>query len=437
MSTKLRIFFSSPGDVAEERLLASRTVDRVHVEFAGLLEVEAIFWEHEPLRATASFQEQIPRPSESDIVVLIFWSRLGTRLPAHIVRDDGTSYASGTEFEFEDAVKGHRAHGSPDLLIYRKLAEPLAPLNKTVIERLAQKEALDAFFEKWFGAPDGPLSSAFHSFASPPEFEESLERHLRKLVQPRLQNGHARQAGPQSARPVWTKGSPFRGLDVFGAEHAELFFGRTVAVSEVLNAMRKQAGIGRAFVVVTGMSGVGKSSLCCAGVLPAITRPGVIEGVGVWRSAIVRPGEALGNLALLIARVLLRPSALPQLANDGTSAEELAALVREDPKILPPLIRARLQDVACEVRQAENLAHTPVARLILLVDQLEEIFTVEQVPPAERRLFAAVLSALARSGCVWVLATLRSDFYSRLEETPEILELKEGNGQYDLRPPTA
>src|SRR6185436_3852010 len=118
-----RIFFSSPGDVGEERLLAQRVVDRLRVEFATHGVVEPIFWEHEPLRATASFQEQIPRPSEADIVVFILWSRLGTRLPAHIRKADGTPYSSGTEFEFEDAVESCRRRGVPDLIVYRQAAE--------------------------------------------------------------------------------------------------------------------------------------------------------------------------------------------------------------------------------------------------------------------------------------------------------------------------
>src|SRR5713226_2941827 len=102
----LRVFISSPGDVAE-------VLRRLQSEFEGRGVVEAVDWEHEPLLATASFQEQIPLPSQCDVVVSILWTRLGTRLPARFHRPDGSCYASGTEFEFEDAAAAFRRTAKP------------------------------------------------------------------------------------------------------------------------------------------------------------------------------------------------------------------------------------------------------------------------------------------------------------------------------------
>src|SRR2546423_12615717 len=87
---KLRIFLSSPGDVGQERLIAARVIERLQGEFGGTVELEPILWEHEPLRASAHFQEQIVPPSQTDIVVCILWSRLGTRLPEQFCREDGS-----------------------------------------------------------------------------------------------------------------------------------------------------------------------------------------------------------------------------------------------------------------------------------------------------------------------------------------------------------
>src|SRR5689334_14882018 len=98
----LRVFVSSPGDVSEERVLTNRVLRRLRDELAPRVTIEPIFWEHEPLRATEGFQTQIPQPSQAEIVICILWSRLGTRLPAGLTRDDGSRYASGTEYEFED-----------------------------------------------------------------------------------------------------------------------------------------------------------------------------------------------------------------------------------------------------------------------------------------------------------------------------------------------
>ena len=121
MSTlTLRIFISSPGDVGHERILAARVVERLQGEFANAVELQTILWEDEPLRATGHFQEQIVPPSATDIVVVILWSRLGTRLPEKFRREDGTSYASGTEWEVEDAARSYRERGTPDLLVYQE-----------------------------------------------------------------------------------------------------------------------------------------------------------------------------------------------------------------------------------------------------------------------------------------------------------------------------
>jgi hypothetical protein len=77
----LQFFISSPGDVFEERELATRVIERLQNEYAGRIVLQPVFWEHEPLVATANFQEQIVRPSDTDVVIAILWSRLGTRLP--------------------------------------------------------------------------------------------------------------------------------------------------------------------------------------------------------------------------------------------------------------------------------------------------------------------------------------------------------------------
>jgi tetratricopeptide (TPR) repeat protein len=426
----LRFFISSPGDVFEERALASRVIERLQGEFIGRIVLEPVLWEHEPLVATSTFQHQIVKPSDTDVVVSILWSRLGTKLPEQFRREDGSRYESGTEYEFEEAMEGFRRNGKPDLLVYRKTAPPSVRLDdeKDLMERLAQKKKLDVFVDKWFhDKAEGTLVAAFHPFESPGDFEILLETHLRRLIERHLPRS---AAATSEARAVWKKGSPFRGLEAFEFEHAPVFFGRTRAVSDVLKALREQAAEGRAFVLILGMSGGGKSSVVRAGVLPMLTKPGVIEGVGLWRRAIFRPTDVRGQLFTGLAKALLREHALPSLDDDGKGPDELAQILRESPQAATSLIRNALT----REEQAEG---KPNARLALVIDQMEEMYTQEEIPSGHRQSFFEVLDGLARSGRVWVICTLRSDFYPRLANHPKLAALKEGAGQYDLMPPTA
>jgi hypothetical protein len=74
---QLQIFISSPSDVRPERLIAQRVVERMNREFSYHFRVRPILWEREPLIATEHFQTSITPPHQTDIVVVILWSRLG------------------------------------------------------------------------------------------------------------------------------------------------------------------------------------------------------------------------------------------------------------------------------------------------------------------------------------------------------------------------
>lgn len=436
----LRIFVSSPSDVAEERVLVLRAIERLQRERLGHLELIPVLWEHEPLLASAGTQQQIPRPSDCDIVICILWARLGTRLPEALRRSDGSTYESGTAFEFEDALDGFQRQGRPDLLVYRKTTPPVLNLDRVeeVMERLEQKQALDRFMAKWFYDPEeGVGRTPFHPFTHSAQFEELVLKHLRKLCDRYMTDTAGVAAVAAHVNRAWLEGSPYRGLDVFQPEHAAVFCGRTRAVGEILQAMRRQIVNHRAFVLVIGNSGAGKSSLIRAGVLPLLTQPGVMEGIGLWRHAILRPSDSTGDLADGLAAALLRPEALPELAADGTDAMELARLLRDTPATAAALIKGALSQAAAELQRRDQLDRQPEARLALVIDQMEEIFTLDRLTQEQRTNFIEVIDSLARSGRAIVLATLRSDLYPRVQELPALLDLKAGDGLYDLLPPMA
>jgi TPR repeat protein len=311
-------------------------------------------------------------------------------------------------------------------------------------------------YEMLAGAPpfDGATPVAVlaqHLQAPPPPLGErraDVPAQLLRLVERMLDKDPARRPQsyaalraelqePAAARASWTQGSPFRGLSAFDYEHAAVFFGRERAIEEAVHALRAQANAGRAFLLVLGMSGSGKSSLVRAGVVPRLLQPGLIEGVTRWRRAVLRPADAGGDLFDGLAASLLRDEALPELAADGSTAQQLGASLRENPKGAAPLVKGGLSQVAAELQRTEGRAQQPEARLVLVIDQMEELFTLEHVSAEARRGFVDALSALARGGRCFVLATLRSDFYGRCEELPELMALKDGAGQYHLQPPTA
>ncbi|HLL92512.1 MAG TPA: AAA family ATPase, partial [Solirubrobacteraceae bacterium] len=155
---------------------------------------------------------------------------------------------------------------------------------------------------------------------------------------------------------------------------AEYFCGRERLVSDLLARLVESTLVG-----ILGPSGIGKSSLLRAGVLPALSA-GVLPGSASWRQLLLRPGE--------------RPCAALQRALEG----ELLARVL-----------GRL---------------SPGERIVIAVDQLEELFTVCDLEE-ERAAFLEQLVAAARDGerRALVVCSLRADFYGRLASFPAFAEL--------------
>jgi WD40 repeat protein len=436
MKKQVRIFVASPGDVGQERLIARRVIDRLQGEFQNVIEIIPILWEHEPLRATAHYQEELMNPSEADIVVSILWSRLGTRLPGQFVREDGSSFASGTEWEFEVSADSFKKTNKPDILVYRKTQMVLGTLHdeKALEEKIKQKKALDQFCDNWFGNPEKGFSNAFHTFETPDEFEKTLENHLRRTLKKFVPEFITDEGGPRTIS--WTQGSPFRGLEAFDYEHADVFFGRTKAISQVKDAFVRRGTENTAFVLILGMSGSGKSSLARAGVLPTITQPGVIEGVAFWRYGVMRPTDATeGDMLHALSMMLLSDSALPEIKKQGYDAQKLATAFRESTETAIHIIQMALEDVSKGETQKLKLESLPKTRLSLLIDQLEELFTLDQLSQQEIETFLKIIEKLAQSGFVYIIGTMRSDFYHRCADYPTLMALKEGEGQYHLLPP--
>jgi WD40 repeat protein/tetratricopeptide (TPR) repeat protein len=433
----LRIFVSSPGDVTMERNRAADVVARLQEEFLHYAVFEPFFWEDQPARATDTFQSQFPEASGMDIVVGILWARIGTPLPLDKVRPDGRRYESGTVYELETAAESYRARGTPDLVVYRKTSDPPLPLHDEAEQRrrLDQLAALEAFIRRWFFHGDDSFKAAFHTFKTPDQFEQQLETHLRKLIREKVER--AERPGRPGEGEIVFHGIPYPGLKAFGLEDAPVFYGRARALAAVREALRAQAGRDCAFLLIFGMSGSGKSSLVRAGLVHALTAiPGWIPEVNLWRCCVVRPGDATGDPLDALVQAFFGDTALPELRGSGLDAARLARTLRDNPDDLDLIVGPALRAVAAAERERRAADRPLTARLLVVVDQMEELFTREWLDEPARTRYVAALSALARSGLAWVVATMRSEFFARCGELPELVALKAGQGQLDLLPPS-
>jgi hypothetical protein len=435
----LRIFISSPGDVIPERRRIALVIEKLAKAYARFFAIEPILWEIEPMLASGHFQDNIVPPSATDIFVLIVWSRLGTPLPAETRTRayrgiDGRVPVTGTEWEFEDAVASHEARGAPDILAYRKQADPAVSLKDKVAKAAAEEQwdKLNRFWDRWF-VEQGEFRSAFREFVDLDEFEDRVESDLRSLIEQRIEALADRDQ--RLSDRIWHIGSPFRGLDTYHFEHAPIFFGRNTMTKAAVEQLIGHPEDGRAFLLILGASGAGKSSLAQAGVVPALIGRGIVPGVGLWRRAVMRSGNPKGPFAAL-AEALAAKEAIPELL---TLRQDTAALERhlkasvDEPSFS---IVAALDEIEAAARLREDLLQTESTRLAIVVDQLEELFTAGEITADDRIAFIRCLDGLARSGRVFVIATMRSDYWHRAAETPLLIEMAAGSRRLDLLPPT-
>jgi hypothetical protein len=170
--------------------------------------------------------------------------------------------------------------------------------------------------------------------------------------------------------------------------------------------------------------------------LPALTGRGIMPGVGLWRRAVMRPAGHVDGPFAAFAEALANSVGLPELLSQTQDVKALAKHLKAsagDPTFA--IVRA-LDQIQATARQAGDLLSIEMARLALVIDQAEELFTGANITGEDRRAFLRCLDSLARSGRVFVIATMRSDYWHRAAETPLLIEMAAGEGRIDLLGPT-
>jgi WD40 repeat protein len=196
---------------------------------------------------------------------------------------------------------------------------------------------------------------------------------------------------------------PYRGLESFDDVHARFFFGRERLTQELVFKLRPSpSGEENRFLAVLGASGSGKSSLAKAGLIPAL-RKGELDGSAEWPITVFKPEhDPLESLAVALAGL------------DGSKPSAVAM------QGLMGALRAEENTLHLTTRLA--LRNAPATRrVVLLIDQFEEVFTLCDDAAIRKALFAnLVYAATITGGRTVVVLTMRADFYSKCGPYPAL-----------------
>jgi basic membrane lipoprotein Med (substrate-binding protein (PBP1-ABC) superfamily)/DNA-binding SARP family transcriptional activator len=176
--------------------------------------------------------------------------------------------------------------------------------------------------------------------------------------------------------------NPYKGLRPFGEEDAGDFFGRETLVAGLAEAL----AAGRRLIALVGPSGSGKSSVVNAGLLPAL-ESGAPKDSGRWLIARMMPGQQ--------------------------PFEELESALRQAAPEASPGLTEQLDEGDADLLQAARGILSLGSRLLLVIDQFEELFSFGEGATRSRFLGNLTTAVTDPGGQVSVVLALRADFYDR------------------------
>ncbi len=203
-------------------------------------------------------------------------------------------------------------------------------------------------------------------------------------------------------REIHVDQSPYAGLASFQENDAARFFGRSREIAAMVNRLRTQP-----MLAVVGSSGVGKSSLVRAGLLPGLKRSGE-----QWECQVLRPGR--NPMAALVSVLAPMQATSHTVADEVERQAKAIKRLKDEPGYLGATMRAQAIK--------EN------KRVLLFVDQFEELYT-NVTDIEERQAFVRCLAAAADdpTAPVRLVISVRSDFLDRVAENPAFMaELNQG-----------
>ena len=287
------------------------------------------------------------------------------------------------------------SRGDTTIQLELKVMDVLVCLVERAGEVVPRREIVDRVWATEFIADNTlthaitELRNAFGDDARNPSFIETIYRRGYRLiasVEAVVSDvpGISKVARfPVPERALEDDRDPYPGLAAFTEADAEFFFGRE---AEIAKMWRKLTS--RRLLAVIGPSGVGKSSLLRAGLLPAAP--------GGWGTLVCQPGE--GPFASL--------------------ARALAPEFEGDPEAISKLVDIGDETAAVAIVSRWRERHE---QALLVVDQFEELFTLN--PPEVQERFAKLLARLARDADVHVLLSMRDDFLYRCHDHDALMPI--------------
>lgn len=413
---KLKVFISSPGDVKDERAIAAQIIRDLNFkpEFRGHFLLEPLRWDDPEVSTPISSHDTPQRsvdiykkkPSECHLVLVIFWSRMGTPLEI-----DGVHFLSGTHYEWMDAIEhATKSKGIPEVWTYRRIEDVPVTLNDPDLHnKIEQKQVLDNFFKDEFEAGN---RRGYNPYASLDDFRRLLQNQLEVYLR------HLRQSASEITNSEVTpqklyKGSPFPGLRSFTEDDVEIFFGRMSETDSLLHKIENNH-----FVAVVAASGSGKSSLVRAGIIPRL-KSRTWDKTKIWYIGRFTPAENPFEGLYDALRHAFNLSK-PDLTEAIRLKEQFIADVVQDSTNLFRTIEQGINE------RAEN------AKILFFIDQFEELFTLTKKHLLP--LFVEILAQMTKSEDVHIVVTLRADFYHRMVEIPELANLLQA-GTFPLTVP--
>ena len=213
--------------------------------------------------------------------------------------------------------------------------------------------------------------------------------------------------------------NPYKGLLAFQETDGDRFFGRDTEIKQLWQKFcdLPEAESGVRLLPIYGPSGSGKSSLARAGIIPELARRPI-------------PGRSKANVAVLVPGTRPMEALATVLARIATNDPSPVAKTQEFREALLRVNEADGADGQKEDqydglrRIADALPDIAISPLIVLVDQLEEIYTLCK-DADERRTFVRnlICAASDRSNRVSVIVTMRSDFLGETQKFPELNKL--------------